>query len=58
MQELEKVKSRINAPNESDLAQIDELKVEERKSIPKGKVNMINCADTTATAITRNCQKY
>lgn len=40
IQELEKVKSPINAPNESYFALIDELKVEERKSTPKSKVNM------------------
>lgn len=54
IQELEKVKSPINAPNESYFTLIDELKVEETKSTPKGKVNMKNCNDTTT--ITGNCQ--
>jgi len=33
-------------PKESYFALIDELKVEERKSTPKSKVNMKNCSDT------------
>ena len=39
IQELEKVKSPINAPNESYFALIDELKVEERKAHQKVKLS-------------------